>query len=139
MDEQMQSLIDGVNRWRDRGIQDYWVQVDYIGSALNRMGNHVLTFTQGKLWHLWHDEWREIEKGSDFWLFSVPGAFAWTRDMIIKVLPPGEDAADAIEVRFNSEHGYVEYLRVKMPQRNAANFTFEVKAFGEGAHPDFKK
>ena len=138
MNEQMQALIDGVNRWRSSGVQDYWLHVDYIGSALNRMGNHTLTFTQGKLWHSWHDEWREIETGSDFWLFSVPGGFAWARDMLTKVLSDEDIEAGALELRFNAEYGYVEFLRVKMSHRDAANFTFEVKDFGEGAHPDFK-
>jgi hypothetical protein len=139
MDQQLQSLAESVNRWRSQDIQDYWVHVDYIGAALNRMGNHTLTFTGGQLWHRWHDDWREIETGSDFWLFSVPGAFAWARDMLAKVLPAAEAGGDAVELRFNDEYGYVEYLRVKAARRDAANFTFEVKGFGVGPHPDFDK
>ncbi|MBN1311597.1 MAG: hypothetical protein JXB30_09270 [Anaerolineae bacterium] len=137
MNEQMQALVEGVECWRSRGIEDYWIRVDYIGSALNRMGNHTLTFTQGKLWHLWHDDWREIETGSDFWLFSVPGAFTWARDILTKVVSDEDVEAGAVELRFDAEYGYVEFLRVKVSKRDAANFTFEVKGFGEGVHPDF--
>lgn len=137
MADELQDLLENIGRWRDAHIDDYWVQVDYIGSALNRMGNHVLTYTNGSLWHQWHDDWRPIKPGSDFWLFSVPGAFAWTREML-NVVSRGElGEPSPILLQFNDQYGFVKMLRVKMPERDAANFTFEVKEFGVGAHPDF--
>lgn len=139
MQEQLNDLAVAINRWREKGIEAYWIQVDYIGAALNRMGNHTLTFANGKLWHQWHGNWREIETGSDFWLFSVPGGFAWARDMLLKVLPAAGSDDGAISLRFNAGYGYVEYLRVNAARRDAANFTFEVKHFGVGPHPDFSE
>ncbi len=130
----LEILAEAIRRWRSKQVEAYWVRVDYIGSALNRMGNHTLTFADGKLWHSWHDEWREIKPGSDFWLFSVPGAFAWARDMIHEV----GGAEDSLQLKLNPDFGYVEFLRVKMPERDAANFTFEVKAFGAEVHPEFE-
>ena len=137
MANEQQALVENIGKWRSSGIDSYWVQVDYIGSALNRMGNHLLTYTDGALWHQWHDEWRKIEKGSDFWLFSVPGAFAWVREMITTVGAAADDDPSPIQLQFDDERGFVKLLRVKMPSRDAANFTFEVKDFGAGAHPDF--
>src|SRR5574341_1511361 len=139
MDEHLQALIAAIGRWRAKNVQDYWLQVDYVGSALNRLGNHTLTHTGGKLWHLWHDDWREIETGSDFWLFSVPGSFAWVRDMAARVLPEAKADPESLELHFNDEYGYVEHLRVRMPERDATNFTFDIKKFGEGPHPEFNK
>lgn len=133
MSSELQGLLDHIGKWRDAGISDYWVRVDYIGSALHRMGDHILTQVDGALWHRWHDDWREIATGSDYWLFSVPGAFAWTREMLNAV---GDDASP-VQLEFDDRYGYVRKLRVKMPERDAANFTFEVKDFGVGAHPDF--
>lgn len=137
MDQHLQALADAVNRWRSKNIESYWWQIDYIGASLNRMGQQTLTFAQGKLWHQWHGEWREIKSGSDFWLYSVPGSFAWARDMLTKVLPDSDAGPEGIDLRFNSEHGYIEYMRVKAAKRDASNFTFEVKAFGVGPHPEF--
>ena len=74
MNEQLQQLVDGVRTWREHNISDYWLRVSYLGGELNRFGDHELTYTNGKLYHSWRGEWREIKKGSDFWLFSVPGS-----------------------------------------------------------------
>jgi hypothetical protein len=134
----MQVLLENINRWRAAGVDQYWIQVDYIGSALHRMGNHVLTQVDDNLWHQWHDEWRHVEPGSDFWLFSIPGAFAWTRDTLDAVAESHDDPPP-VQLRFSGDYGFVELLRVKMPERDAANFTFEVTDFGIGAHPDFKQ
>jgi hypothetical protein len=131
------ALSDSITRWRSSNVDDYWVRVDYIGSALNRMGNHVLTQSQGSLWHQWHGEWRRIEPGSDFWLFSVPGAFAWTREMLTAIGDAQASDPAPVQLRFSGDYGFVELLRVKMPERDAVNFTFEVKEFGVGVHPDF--
>jgi hypothetical protein len=139
MERHLQELAAGIERWRAKGIGDYWIRVDYIGSALNRMGIHTLTYAQGQLWHQWHEDWREIKNGADFWLFSVPGAFAWARDMLTKVLPAAGVGDEAIDLRFNQEYGYVEYMRVTAARRDASNFTFEVKEFGVGVHPDFDR
>lgn len=130
-------LTQAIEKWRAKQVNSYWLRVDYIGSALNRLGNHTLTYADGTLWHLWHDDWREIPTGADFWLFSVPGAFAWSRDTISEAASVG--APDSVQIRFNESYGYLEFLRVKMPERDASNFTFEVKDFGEGTHPEFKK
>ena len=139
MDEYLKALVEGINRWRSHDIQDYWMRVEYIGAELNRMGDHALTFTGGKLWHQRHGEWRKVETGKDYWLFSVPGGFAWARDLLTKVLPAAESDPDAIELRFNDEYGYVEHLNVKVASRDAANFTLEVKGFGVGVHPAFRE
>lgn len=137
MDEKLQALVEGINRWRAHNITDYWVHVSYLGSELHRFGEHDLTFTQGKLWHLRAGEWHPLKKGSDFWLFSVPGAFAWTRDVLTKIAPQAGADPDAVTLRLNDEYGYVEYLRLEMGHRAGANFTFEVTRFGTGPHPDF--
>jgi len=133
MSQSLNKLVEAIRTWQSLSITDYWVRVDYIGSAIHRMGDHTLTNTDGKLWHSWHGEWREIKPGSDFWLFSVAGAFASARDMIREV----GDADEALKLKFNSQYGYVESLRVKLPERDAANFTFEVKAFGPEPHPEY--
>jgi hypothetical protein len=134
--DELQGLVDHIGRWRSAGVDEYWVRVDYIGSALNRMGDHVLTQAKGAFWHQWHGDWRKIEPGSDYWLFSVPGAFAWTREMLSAV-GSSEDSESPIQLEFDDQYGFVKKLRVKMPERDAANFTFEVKDFGVGTHPDF--
>lgn len=131
-----QLLVSAIQLWLAKHVDDYWVEVDYIGSALNRMGLHVLTYVGGKLWHQWHGEWREIRVGSDFWLFSVPGSFALAREMLQAA---GDTDPSPVQLHLNEDYGYVDMLRVKMPQRDAANFTFEVKQFGVGAHPDFRQ
>ncbi len=139
MADHLTNLVEGIQRWRWHGIEDYWVRVSYLGGELNRFGDHELAFVGGKLWHLWHGEWREIKAGSDFWLFSVPGAFAWARDMITKVVPTSGVSEDVLSLRLNEEYGYVELLQYEAGHRDAANFTFEVKRFAEGMHPDFRK
>ena len=138
MDERLRSLAAAINRWRARHITEYWVEVSYIGSAVNRFGDHELAFANGTLWHRWDGGWRAIEKGSDFWLFSVPGAFAWAHDALTKLVPP-EAGTDAVELEFDDEYGYVKLLRVRLPQRDVHNFTFEVRRFGVGPHPEFER
>jgi hypothetical protein len=101
------------------------------------MGNHDLTFSDGQLWHRWHDDWRKIETGSDFWLFSVPGSLAWARDIVDKVLPATDAPESALELEFDGTYGYVKRLKVQMSQRDPSNFTLEIKAFGEGPHAEF--
>jgi hypothetical protein len=134
MSENLEALSRNVQLWRSKAVDAYWVRVDYIGSSLHRMGDNTLTYANGKLWHQWHGEWREIKSGSDFWLMSIPGAFSLAREVISEV--GDEDASLTLE--FNSDYGYIELLRVKMPERDAANFTFETKSFGIEPHPDFK-
>ena len=134
MSDYLAELSRHVQLWRSKQIGSYWVRVDYIGSSLHRMGDSTMTFAEGKLWHQWHGEWREIKSGSDFWLMSVPGAFALAREVIQEV---GDDEA-SLNLKFNSDYGYIESLRVKMPERDAANFTFETKTFGNEPHPEFK-
>ena len=139
MDENTRSLIAAIDRWRSQDIDEYWLSVSYMGPAVNRFGDHDLTFVDGRLWHSWEDGWREIAVGSDFWLFSVPGAFSWARDMLVKVLPGIDGGLESIELAFNEMYGYVEYMRVRMGQRDTQNFTFEVRRFGAGPHPNFEK
>lgn len=139
MSYELTSLVSAIQRWREKGVEDYWVQVDYIGSSLNRMGNHVLTVKNGKVWHQWHEAWREIEVGSDYWLFTVPGSFAWAREMINSIGNSAAAETPPVVLQLNPDYGYVELLRVKMPERDAANFTFETKSFGVGTHPDFRQ
>ena len=131
-------LMEHINRWRSKNVEDYWVKISYLGSELNRFGDHDLTFVEGKLWHFWRDDWREIKTGSDFWLFSVPGGFAWARDIITKVLPDRAEAADALRVEYDDEYGYVKLLQFEAGHRDPTNFTFEVKRFGEGPHDSFE-
>ncbi len=139
MDERTQELIAAVERWRGQGLVEYWLRVSYLGGELNRFGDHELTFAEGVLWHRWHGDWREIRPGSDFWLFSVPGALAWARDLLIKVLPDSGAPAEALRVRFNPEYGYVEHLQFEAGHRDATNFTFEVKRFEPSRHPEFQR
>ena len=134
MSENLAALSRNVQIWRSKEVASYWVRVDYIGSSLHRMGDHTLTYVDGKLWHQWHGEWREIKSGSDFWLMSVPGAFSLAREVINEV---GDDDT-SLTLTFNSGYGYIESFRVKMPERDAANFTFETKSFGSEPHPEFK-
>lgn len=137
LDERLAELVENINRWRQAAIGEYWLRVSYLGGELNRFGDHELTFAKGKLWHRWRGEWREIEQGSDFWLFSVPGAFAWARDMLTKVLPQRHESSDALTMIFNDDTGHLELLQFEAGHRDASNFTFEIKRFEAGAHPDF--
>lgn len=136
---QLKKLVSGIESWREKGVGDYWIGVSYMGPAVNRFGDHDLTLVDGALWHHWADEWRRIERGSDYWLFSVPGAFAWARDLLTKVIPGQGDGAGTLELRLSDEYGYVEYMRFSAPGRDANNFTFEVRRFGEGEHPAFEE
>jgi len=137
MSDHLEELKQNIQKWRSQNIDEYWVHVGYIGAAVHRFGDHVLTIADGKLYHQWQDDWREIETGSDFWLFSVPGAFAWARDMITKVMPADEKVSeDTLQITYNETYGYIELLRVSVGERATTNFTFETKAFGVGRHPD---
>jgi hypothetical protein len=138
MNERLEELKTAIQCWRNHNIEDYWLSVGYLGAAVNRFGDHDLTCIQGRLWHLWNGQWREVQTGSDYWLFSVPGSFAWVRDMIEHVLPEAGEG-HMLDVRYNEEYGYVEYLRVKAARRDAHNFTYEVRRFGTGAHPAFEE
>ncbi len=129
-------LTTNVEKWRISDISDYWLRVGYIGSELNRFGDHVLSMSGGTLYHQWDGNWRTIERGSDFWLFSVPGSFAWARDMLLKVVPTDRRVhEDTVQIQFDSTYGYVKLLRVSIGERAVSNFTFEVKGFGVGKHP----
>jgi hypothetical protein len=138
MDDLMQQLVEGIRTWRNHNISDYWVRVSYLGGELNRFGDHELTQVDGKLYHHWQDKWREIKQGSDFWLFTVPGSFAWARDMITKVAPGTDVGLDAVDLVMDEEYGYVQRLQFEAGQRDSENFTFEVKRFGAEAHPNFE-
>jgi len=134
MSSSLDTLAASLQVWRSKNVNEYWLRVDYIGSALHRMGDHTLTYANGKLWHYWHDRWREVRPGSDFWLFSVAGSFAWARDMIHEV----GNVEGALQLKMNQDYGYVEMIRVKMPERDAVNFTFELKSFEAMIHPEFE-
>jgi hypothetical protein len=139
MSDLLTNLASAVRRWRDHDVEDYWISVSYMGPAVNRFGDHDLTFVGNKLWHSWDGGWREILPGSDWWLFSVSGAFAWTRDIVTRGISEAGLKMDFVELAFNEVYGYVEFLRVRMPQRSASNFTYEVRRFGTGSHPSFKE
>jgi hypothetical protein len=138
MEDLINALIEHIAKWRSHQITDYWVHVGYMGNDLHRFGDHTLTFVDGKLWRRWENGWREVENGRDFWLFSVPGSFAWARDMIAKVLPQDEEITpETFKITYDDEYGYVRELNVSVGHRDSANFTYEVKRFGVGPHPDF--
>jgi hypothetical protein len=139
MDDLMQQLVDGIRKWRNHNVDDYWVRVSYLGGELNRFGDHELTLVNGKLYHHWQDSWREIKTGSDFWLFSVPGTFAWARDMMTKVAPGTDVGLDAVDLVIDEEYGYVQRLQFEVGQRDTQNFTFEVKRFSAEPHPNFEQ
>ncbi len=138
MNGQLDELVAAIDRWRAHSIQDYWVVVSYMGPAVNRFGDHELTFTGGRLWHLRAGEWRPVERGSDFWLFSVAGAFAWARDMLTRAIAAPGAGEDVVDLRFDAEYGFVRFMRVRVAQRDAHNFTFEVRHFGRGTHPEYE-
>jgi len=139
MDELLSVLVEGINRWRQKGVSSYWVRVGYLGGELNRFGDHELTFVDGQLWHLWHGGWRKIDDGKDYWLFSIPGGFAWARDIVTKVLPSTDAPQDALTIETDKDYGYVRRLQFEAGHRDASNFTFEVKKFSEGPHPEFSE
>lgn len=138
MQEKLELLLQHVDLWRSRNVVDYWLRASYLGGELNRMGDHVLSYASGRLYQEASPMWVEIEKGKDFWLFSVPGTFAWARDMIVKVAPADPSVTDAsIIIEFDEEFGFVRLLKVAVGKRASANFTYEVRAFGVGVHERF--
>jgi hypothetical protein len=139
MEEHLNALKEGIRRWRECQVGDYWLSASYIGAAVNRFGDHDLTVVDGRLYHLWHGAWREIAQRSDFWLFAVPVTFAWARDLLTKELPAAGAGADAIELRFDADYGLIRLMRVHFPARDAHNFTYEVRHFAKGPHPDFRR
>jgi hypothetical protein len=58
--------------------------------------------------------------------------------MLVKVLPEIDGGLDALELAFNEKYGYVEYMRVRLGQRDTHNFTYEVRRFDVGPHPGFE-
>ncbi|MGF1504880.1 MAG: hypothetical protein GYB64_09120 [Chloroflexi bacterium] len=134
MEEHLQNLIDGINRWRAQGISDYWLNFSYMGPVLHHFGDHTITVVGDKAFHAWDDDWRVLAHGGDFWLFTVPGTFAWTRDILMKV---AQDPS-AVTVRFDPQYGIVRGLSVKVAKRDEHNFTLDVRDFGVGKHPNFK-
>lgn len=137
MDGRLAELAEAIERWRGSDVDDYWLRVSYIGAAVNRFGDHELTCVGGTLWHCWEGAWRQIAQGSDFWLFSVPGAFAWARDLITRVVPEHDLPAGALTIEYDGQMGFVRTMHLDAAQRDAHNFSFEVRQFGTGVHPDF--
>ncbi|GAB4470150.1 MAG: hypothetical protein Kow00124_06030 [Anaerolineae bacterium] len=135
--DQLQTLAANIARWRAKGVGDYWVHVGYMGAELHRFGDHALTFVSGKLWRRHDGLWWEVERGKDFWLFSVPGGFAWARDLINKVAADDDLEPDDLTLVYDEKFGYVKLIRIAVGHRDQLNFTFEVKRFGVGPHPDF--
>lgn len=135
--ERQRALATAVQRWRAAGIDEYWLSVSYMGPAVNRFGDHDLTVVKGELWHHWQDRWRKIERGSDYWLFSVAGAFAWARDVLNRVKTGQGSEQPTVELEYDDVYGYVKRMRFTAPERDANNFTFEVRRFGKGPHPSF--
>jgi hypothetical protein len=137
MSEHLATLVEGVGRWRQLSVTDYWIRVGFLGGDLEKVGEHEVTHAEDKLWHSKDGgDWVEVKQGSYRWLFGVEGAFVWTKDLITKVLPKAEAGADTIELRINEDFGYIEYLRLQLAKRDAENLTFEVKGFGLGKHPE---
>ena len=137
MSDALPTLLAGVNRWRQLGVADYWIRVGYMGSDLNRVGEHELTVSSGSLWHAKDGgDWTEVTKGSSIWLFGIEGTFVWSQNIITVVLPETGGSSEALSLRCNEDFGYVEYLRLQLPERNRENLTFELKDFGLGKHPD---
>lgn len=128
-------LAHNIRKWRANGITDYHMHVYYMGSALNRVGDHDICWRDDSLWHKWKGSWREIEKGKDFWLFSVVGAFAWARDLIAEG-DKGELDPSALLIEYDDRLGYVRQLKVNMGRRNLDNFSYEVKNLSPGLPPD---
>jgi hypothetical protein len=138
MANDLDRLMAGVRKWRGSSVGDYWIHVGYLGDDLPRVGEHELTRVEGELWHSKDGgNWQELLQGSIFWLFSVEGTFVWARDVLTKLLPKRDADDKCVELHINPEHGYVEYMRIQLAQRDQDNFTLEVKGFGEGAHPEW--
>ena len=137
MSDHLEALSTHVEQWRQLSVQDYWVRLSYIGGDINLVGEHEVTRAEDKLWHSKDaGDWNELAKGSFKWLFSIEGTFVWTKDIITKLLPRAETGQDALELRFNDDFGYVEFMRLKMAKRDTDNVTVEVNAFGLGPHPE---
>lgn len=128
-------LAENITKWRASGMVDYHLHIYYMGSALNRVGDHELCWHDETLWHKWKGKWREIEKGRDFWLFSVAGAFAWTRDLIGEI-HSGELDPEALVIDYDDDLGYVRLLKINLGRRNLDNFSFEVKELKPGCPPE---
>ena len=136
MNEHLSKLLAGADRWRAKGIGDHWLHAAYMGADLDRFGEHDLAQVKNELWHSKDGgPWRVLSKGSIYWVFSVPGAFVWARDMLTKALPQQGAGPDSVTLRINEEYGYIEYLKVQVAKRAADNFTLEVQSFGPGDHP----
>lgn len=137
-DIKMKELVQNISKWRASGPASYWLRVGYIGAELNRVGDHDLTVVGGVLYRRWEGKWRKVEDGKDFWLFTVPGSFAWARDILMKVVPEANDVSDDdVVIEYDAEHGYIKTLKVSVGQRASANFTYEVKRFGSGPAESF--
>lgn len=139
MNELLSQLLAGAARWREKEIEDYWLHAAYMGADLDRFGEHDVTQVEDELWHSKDGgAWKTLSNGSIYWIFSVPGTFVWVRDMLTKVLPQQNAGAEAVELRINEEHGYVEYLKVTVAKRASDNFTLETQDFGLGEHPEWR-
>lgn len=137
MDDKVQALKSAVNRWRSKNVSDYWLSFSYMGPVLHHFGDHTISVVGGQPYHAWDDGWRELKKGGDFWLFTVPGTFTWARDLMLKVAPKANASPDAIAITFDEGYGYVTKLDVKFAERDGQNFNLDVRSFGEGPHPNF--
>ncbi len=137
-DARMKELVQNISQWRSKGLASYWLRAGYIGAELNRVGDHDLTVVDGVVYRRWEGKWRMVEVGKDFWLFSVPGSFAWARDILLKVVPEANDVSDDdVVIEYDAEYGYIKMLKVSVRQRASANFTYEVKRFGAGPAESF--
>lgn len=137
MDEHLNQLVAAVARWRQQGSTDHWVRFSYMGPVLHFFGDHTVAFLGGSTYHAWQGDWRQIQPGGDFWLFTVPGTFAWARDMITKVAPAANAAPDALTIQYDPTMGYVSHIRARFAKRDEHNFTLDVRKVGTGAPDDF--
>lgn len=128
-------LAENINRWRKSGISEYHEHVFYMGSALNRVGDHELCLRDEILFHKWQGAWREIRKGSDFWLLSVSGTFAWARDLLKEVHEGSLDPL-ALAIDYDEELGFIRQMKINLGRRNLDNFNFEVREFETYCPPD---
>lgn len=137
MSEPLAELLEGIERWRQLDVDDYWIRLSYMGGDLNKVGEHEVTREAGKFWHSKDGgDWRELMKGSLSWLFSVEGLFVWTKDIITKLLPQLEGGTEGLVFEINDDFGYVESLNLKLAKRDTDNMTIEIKGFGLGKHPE---